>query len=194
MSHERDDAEWLKRGRQRAAVAQVLKKPMTGTEICAAARASNPRIQLRDVWFLMRQFQERNLVVCFNPRLVTGRLCSLTDTGRRSVAKAFGIVLEPTPTEVDWRKYSWVARARIRRLTLLGLAELESKTKDAQTATSIRKHLRNEHPVGLDLVVRALKELLSLGLVRESGVAQKRGCKLYRVTRAGQRIVEQLKR
>jgi len=28
MSHEKDDSQWLKRGKQRAAVARVLRKPM----------------------------------------------------------------------------------------------------------------------------------------------------------------------
>ena len=96
MSLEKDDAKWLKRGRQRAAVARVLRKPMTATEICAAARAFAGHVQLRDVWFLMRQFQERGLVVCVNPRLVTGRLYSLTeDRAKVPLRMAFGIRMVP---------------------------------------------------------------------------------------------------
>ncbi|HEV2354367.1 MAG TPA: hypothetical protein VGR89_08995, partial [Puia sp.] len=78
MLRQRDDTAWLERGSQRAAVARVLRKPMTGTEICAAARAFNSHIQLRDVWHLLRQMKRHALVQCFNPRLVTGRLYLLT--------------------------------------------------------------------------------------------------------------------
>lgn len=194
MSLERNDVPWLKRGTQRAAVAQALRKPMTGTEICSAARAINPLIQLRDVWHLLRQMQARGLVECLNPRLVTGRLYALTERGRDDVHAAFGIVVLQPPAHLDWRKYSWVVRAKIRRLTLMGLGQLEAKTHAPQTATTIRKHLRTEHAVGLNPVIRALKDLLRLGLVQKNGVTDERACTLYRLTRMGHRILEQLLR
>jgi len=62
MSITRNDVPWLQRGTQRAAVAQALREPRTGTEICAATRELSPRIQLRDVWHLLRQMQERCIV------------------------------------------------------------------------------------------------------------------------------------
>ena len=194
MSLERNDVPWLKRGRQRAAVAQALRKPMTGTEICAAARAINPRIRLRDVWHLLKQMQERELVHCFNPRLVTGRLYALTERGRDDVHAAFGIVVASSPSNLDWRKYSWIVRAKIRRLALTALGHLEAKTNAPQTATIIRKHLRAEHAVGLNPVIRALKDLLRLGLVQQAGTTDERACKLYRLTRMGRRILDQLSR
>ena len=194
MSRERDDATWLKRGKQREAVAQTLRKPMTAKEICVASRAFAPRLQLRDVWHLLKQMRERGLATCYNPRLVTGRLFDLTDRGRAAVTVAFGAEIPAESHNVDWRKYSWVVRARVRRLTLLGLAELESKMHEGQTATAIRKHFRAEHSVGLNRVVRAVKDLLQLGLVKVKGLTRNRGCKLYRLTPAGMRIVEQLGR
>jgi Fe2+ or Zn2+ uptake regulation protein len=194
MSHARDDSGWLKRGRQRAAVARVLRKPMTATEICAAARAINPHVQLRDIWFLLRQMQDRNLAVCLNPRLVTGRLFMLSPKGQTAVQEAFATQIAPLPTNIDWRKYSWVIRAKIRRLTLAGLGHLEQKTAQPQTATNLRKHLRPERPVGLNPVIRALKDLARLGLVQCAGTTEKRRCKLYRLAPAGKRILEQLNR
>jgi hypothetical protein len=192
MSHERDDVEWLKRGRQRAAVAQALKKPMTGTEICAAARVFTPRIQLRDVWHLLREMQQRDLVLCLTPRLVTGRLYCLTTKGRSAVQDAFGISAKEPPSNIDWRKYSRVVRAKIRRLTLIALGQLEGKTGEPQTATAVRKRLISEHGVGLKPVVKSLKDLLGLGLVQQAGVTQKRCCTLYALTPAGKRILAQL--
>ncbi len=194
MSLERNDVPWLKRGTQRAAVAQALRKPMTGTEICSAARAINPRIRLRDVWHLLRAMQEREIVSCINPRLVTGRLFALTERGRDEVHAAFGFVVAVSPADIDWRKYSWVVRAKIRRLALTALRHLQAKTNAPQTATAIRKHLRTEHAVGLNPVIRALKDLLSLGLIQQDGVTDERACKLYRLTRMGHRILDQLHR
>ena len=167
---------------------------MTAKEICDDARAQSPRLQLRDVWHLLIEMGERSLVTCHNPRLVTGRLYELTARGRAAVAVAFAMEIPPFQNKVDWRKYAWVVRAKVRRWTLLELAALETKTSESQTATAIRKHLGTEHPVGLNPVVRALKELLRLGLVREAGVTRKRCCKLYQLTPAGKRIVEQLRR
>ena len=192
MSLTRNDVPWLKRGRQRAAVAQALRKPMTGTEICAVARTFNSRIQLRDVWHLLRQMQEREMVYCLNPRLVTGRLYALTERGRDEVHAAFGVVIAVPPAIIDWRKYSWVVRAKIRRLVLAALEELEVKTHAAQTATAIRRHLRTEHAIGLNPVIRAIKELLRLGLVQPAGVTPERACKLYRLTPMGRRILRQI--
>ena len=192
MSLTRNDVPWLKRGRQRAAVAQALRKPMTGTEICAAARAFSPHIQLRDVWHLLRQMQQRGLVYCMNPRLVTGRLFALTESGRDEVHAAFGIVVAVPPANLDWRRYSWVARAKIRRLTLIALAQLEAKNNAPQTATSIRKHLVAKHAVGLSPVLRALRVLLRLGLIQQTGITDERACKLYRLTGMGHRVLEQL--
>ena len=192
MSLDRNDVPWLKRGSQRAAVAQALRKPMTGTEICAVARTINPRIQLRDVWHLLHQMQEREMVHCINPRLVTGRLYALTERGRDEVHAAFGVVIAVPPANIDWRKYSWVVRAKIRRLVLAALEELEVKTHAAQTATAIRKHLRTEYAVGLNPVIRAIKELVRLGLVQPAGVTPERACKLYRLSPMGRRILRQI--
>src|SRR6185436_4065957 len=94
MSLKNDYTKWLRRGCQRAAVAQVLRKPMTPAQICVAARPLNPRIQLRDIWLLMRQFKVRGLAVCPNPKQITGRLYYLSDKGRAAVLSAFGISFE----------------------------------------------------------------------------------------------------
>jgi len=78
---------------------------MTTTEICAAARAFAPRIQLRDVWFVLRQMQQRNLARCLNPRHVTGKLCVLTIRGRRVIHEAFGLNVPAEAKGLDWRRY-----------------------------------------------------------------------------------------
>ena len=194
MSLQNNYTEWLKRGRQRAAVAQVLRKPMTPAEICAAARNINPRIQLRDVWLLMQQFVEHGLVICLGPDNGNGRLYSLSERGRAAVLSAFGIASKAPSKAVVWRKYSWVVRARARKLTLRGLGRLEEKTGAGQTATQIRKGMMNERSVNLNQVIRALRELLEAGLVERSSVGKQQYRKLYCLTSEGGAILNELKR
>ena len=190
MSLANDYKRWLQRGRQRAAIARVLRKPMTATEICAAAGKFTPQIQLRDVWFLMRQFERRGLAVCLNPQQVTGKLYCLTEPGRLATRHAFDIGHPRPPERIDWRKYSWVIRAKIRRLVLCGLGQLEAKAP--QTATEIRKHIRHDYPAGLNPVLRAVRELADKKLITCIGVTPVRACKLYRLTSSGRAIVKQL--
>ena len=44
----------------------------------------------------------------------------------------------------------------------------------------------------LNLVIRAIKDLLKLGLLQTAGVIGKRQWKLYRLTRMGRRVLNQL--
>ena len=194
MSLTNNNSDWLKRGKQRAAVAQALKKPMTASEICAAARELAPCLQLRDVWFLMRQMGARGLAVPLNERSNSGRLYALTDKGRKAVAVAFNLSIPALPRTVDWRLYSWVVRARIRRRVLLGLARMGNQRLEPQTASSIRKFIRSDYPVGLNPVIRAVRELAEKKLITGVGVTRLRGCKLHRLTPTGHAIVQQLQR
>jgi len=194
MSLSNEDSQWLKRGKQRAAVAQALRKPMTASEICAAARELAPRLQLRDVWFLMRQLSERGLAVPLNERSNNGRLYALTDKGRTAVALAFNVSIPELAATVDWRLYSWVARSRIRQRVLLGLARLENLSQEPQTATNIRKFILSSYPVGLNPVLQAVRELAVKELITCVGVTRVRACKLFRVSPLGHAVVHEFQR
>ena len=190
MSRENDYTNWILRGRQRSAVAQVLRKPMTTSEICTAARGKAPRIQLRDVWHVMVEFKERNLVVCLNPRHVIGKLYALTKMGRQVVQQALGIIITPTVTGVDWRRYAQVVRAKARMVVLLELARMP--TSVPTTATAIRKRLRDKHPMGLSPTLRVLKDLERLGLIRSRNTSVKGLPRTYKLTGSGATVVEQI--
>jgi DNA-binding PadR family transcriptional regulator len=192
MSLQNSYSEWLKRGKQRAAVARALRKPMTAVEICDAARSWAPRLQLRDVWFLMRQMAERGLALPLNERSNNGRLYALTDAGRRTVAAAFDVSVSPVSPSLDWRLYSWVVRARIRKRVLLGISQAQQRHPDGLTASSIRKLIRHDYPVGLNPVIRAVRELADKNLITCIGVTRLRSCKLYRLTPAGRLVVQQV--
>ena len=185
---------WLRRGTQRAAVLQALRKPMPASELCRAARRINPHLQLRDLWLLLPQLKERGLVVCLTPRQANGKLYALTPTGRRLVQHTFALAHPTLPHLVNWRDYAWVVRAKTRRMTLDGLARLGEKASQPQTASAVRRFLRTVHPIGLNPVLRSLKELLRRGLVRVAGTTKERPLRLYDLTPAGERIVTQLRR
>lgn len=191
MSLNNSNSHWLRRGRQRAAVARVLRKPMTTLEICETARVWAPRLQLRDVWFLMRQMANKGLVLSLNQRANNGRLYVLTDDGRGAVEEAFGIKLAKAPSGVDWRLYSWVIRARIRRRVLTAFMQMRAKGL-GQTATNVYKHLRGDYPVGLNPVIRAVHELASKNLISCVGATKLRTNKLYQITPAGALLAAQL--
>lgn len=165
---------------------------MTAVEICEAARQWAPRLQLRDVWLIMRQMAERGLALPLNERSNCGRLYALTDAGRRAVRAAFDVSIPPLSESIDWKLYSWVVRARIRKRVLLGMAQMEARSPDSHTATEIRKHVTTDYPVGLNPVLRTVRELADKKLIACVGTTKLRACKLHRLSPTGKAVAEQL--
>lgn len=186
------DVTWIKRGRQKSAVAQALCRPMTPSEIWRAARSQNRHIQLRDVWFILQQGTRRGLMRRLGRREVTGKVYYWTDHGRAVLETAFGITLAPAPVGMVWSKYSLVMRSKMRRLVLLELTQMRLIGGRTKTAAGVRQSLKETHPVSLNSVIRALKELRSSKLVAARTKAKKRGQKSYRLTGSGQRIATML--
>ncbi len=108
------------------------------------------------------------------------------------MAAAFNISIPAVPAGVDWRLYSWVVRARIRRRVLLGLAQMENQRPEPRTASSVRKFINADDAVGLNPVLRAVRELARKKLITCAGVTKLRSCKLYRLTPAGLGVVRQM--
>jgi len=169
------DSNWLKRGNQRAAVAEVLRRPMTPTEIWRAAQAIASHIQLRDVWFILRQMEQRKLVTCFNPKELTAKVYFWTKSRVTFLS------------ERGWHNYAYVIRAKVRRCALLQVFQHAD-----QPASVIRRVVNEHHSVSLNAVIRALQDLLTRRLVRISGEGEKCGQKLYRLTRSGRTIAKYL--
>jgi hypothetical protein len=116
-------------------------------------------------------------------------LYALTDAGRRAVEATFDVSVSPTSPAINWRLYSWVVRARIRKRVLLGMALWEAHSPDGLTASHIRRYIRADYPVGLNPVIRAVRELADKKLVTCIGTTDVRGCKLYRLSPTGRHIV-----
>ncbi len=178
MSRIRDDTHWVRRGRQKAAVARALVRPVTATEILKAARTLAPRLQLRDVWFILKQFRERGLVSCFNPGEVTGKVHGLTSKGKRVLRTAFPDISFHDEQTLDWRLHGWLMRGKLRRLILETLTQAAASL----TATEIRKRINPKHGLSLNTVLRVLVELELQKLLR-SGMQGRR--KTYALARSG---------
>jgi len=148
---------------------------MTPSEIWRSARAIAPRIQLRDVWFILRQMEQRKLVTCFNPKELNGKIYH------------WSAASSPSSPAVNWHRYAHVVRGKNRRMVLLALVQ-----RDRQSASQIRRAVNERHPVSLNSVIRALKDLCSFRLVAVVGEGKKRGQKVYRLTADGRRISELL--
>jgi len=146
---------------------------MTPSEIWRAAQVIAPRIQLRDVWLILRQMEQHHLLTCFNPKELTAKVYFWTDSRVTFLS------------ERDWRNYAYVIRAKIRRYVLLQLAD-----RGDQAASHIRYWVNQRHPVSLNAVIRALRDLHLRKLVRVSGEGEKRRQKVYQLTAAGRRIAE----
>jgi DNA-binding PadR family transcriptional regulator len=184
---------WIRRGVQKKTLAQVLRKPMTGSELLIAMRRENcPRVQLRDLWRLLQKFEQKGLVICLTPGEPTGRVFFLTNRGRRAVKLAFGLSTAPLSPDVDWKKYAQVVRGRVRQSVLTEVGRNWIDTSARKTAAAIRKKLRDKHPMGLGATIRALRELERLKLIRRAGVTARQARPYYALTKTGQFILEQL--
>lgn len=180
---------WLQRGRQKRAVAQVLRKPLTQSELWVLAREKAANIQLRDVWSISRQMIERGLGCWLNPHGTTGKLFFWTDLGRDACSRAFQVSIPPISMNLDWHAYACVKRAKVRQAILLELAQSRLGQRRSQTAAVIRKAVRERQALGLSATLRALNKLVAEGLITYDIVE---GHRAYRPTRAGEQVVRAL--
>jgi len=167
---------------------------MTASQIRQAAHVFAPRLQLRDVWLIMGELQQRNLAYCLNPEHATGKLFFFTSRGRDLVALAFALPISLPGEPVDWRRYALVARAKLRQHVLLEIARVDRRDPFGKSVSRVRENLRNHLPVGHDLVLRKVSELRQLGLIRPSIRFERALRKQYRLTWAGRLIANELRR
>src|SRR5262249_48693477 len=185
---------WLKRGCQRRAVAQAIYKPMTMKQILERACLFAPRIQLRDVWSLLRELERKEFVYCLTPRLLTGKVYFLTGAGRKQADLAFGQSIADPPRGIDWHRFAQVVRAKIRHSVLEAIARERWMSGVGNTASEIRKQLAERRSVALSQVLRVLPELTELQLVRSFMLRDNKRSKRYVLTPMGRKIVRELKR
>lgn len=175
-------SKWVNRGHQRRAVYRALSFPRTGTQILKQASVTAPRITLQDVRRVLRTLRWMGGVRCLNPNEKTGRIY-------------VGSGIDISKIGVDWEHYSAVARGRARSRVLL---EIDQERFDLlprpKTATGIKRALRNDYPMSLNLAIECLQELKRRGLVTIKAQTQRRECNVYELTDKGREIVEVLRR
>jgi hypothetical protein len=181
---------WINRGKQKRAIAQVLTKPLTQSQLCALAQAHAPKLQLRDIWAIVGQWKQLGLIHCLNPDELTGKLHFWTDKGRTAVTRAFNMELQPLPNDFDWRLYAWVARGKLRRFVLLAVGNAIGRPFN-KTAAEIRKAVRDKYPVGLNSTLRTLQELVARNVIEYNLEDNRR---FYRHSPAGETIARELVR
>jgi hypothetical protein len=195
MGEAEEEIKWITAGCHRCAVARTLYKPMTGTQILERIRMLDapPKIQLRDISFILRQMRQMGLTHCLTPDLPSGRVHFLTEKGQSRHNVAFNQTVQPPASQVDWDRYAIVVRAKIRQAVLQELARPRVDGEYGKTASEVRKSLLRQCPASLGSVRRALLALTNLRLARRVP-SDDRGCKRYVLTRMGSRIDRELKR
>ena len=175
-------SEWINRGKQRRAVYRALSYPRTGRQILLHARQIAPRITFQDVRHVLRDLERRGGVRCINPNVQTGRVYVQAEFDLSSI-------------EVDWAVYASVARAKARSIVLLELGlDRFGLLHHPKTATGIKRRLRNEYPMSLNMTIEILQDLVSRGLVSVVDHLRKGDCKVYGLTEAGRGVVKVLNR
>ncbi len=185
---------WVKRGCEKSSLIRILRKPMTPIEICETAAEFSPRILLPDVIHLLREFEIRRLVYCLNPAQKTRKLYVLTELGKAVAFQAVRVSHVEEPEDIDWVKYSFVVRAKDRRIVLEEIGRPTPMDKGGKTVVEIRERLRDKYPIGIYMVHQVVKELLSVGLIESVGTIRKGRTRLYEITEEGMRILDQLKK
>ena len=172
---------WVNKGNQRRAVYDALSLPRTGRQVLQASSRTAARMTLQDVRKIVRRLEDFGRVVCLNPEEQTGRIYQ-----RRDAPSRF--------SEIDWKLYSRIARAKARAqiLTEIGTDRIGLLPK-LNTATGIKRSLRNRYPTSLNMTIDILAYLKEEGLVEIETWTPKRNCKVYRLTETGRKIVQVLK-
>lgn len=74
---------WIIRGKQRRAVLKaMIKSEMIPTEIFKEAKKINPKMSLNTTSDILKEFREKKIVICLNPKEKIGRLYRLTKLGK----------------------------------------------------------------------------------------------------------------
>ena len=185
---------WLDNGSQRRLVATSLYKPMTSLELCRLCREQNPSVQPQDVWALLRDMANKGIAMAVNSRLRKGRLYYLTDMGRSLLLKHFGLKRDPLDTTICWDSYGSIVCAKLRKKILGEIIQPSLLGWTENTATEIKKRLRDSHPASIGRVSRAIRELACDKLIRCCKIKKAYDQKIYEATSMGRRVMEWIKK
>jgi DNA-binding HxlR family transcriptional regulator len=188
----RKDVKWIRRGKQKRLVLQVITHPVTPTEIMKKAQKINPKITFGDTSTLIQRFTRHDILECLTPEQSTGRIYFLTDYGRRLIHLAFNLDIPPKQEAVNWNKISHLKAGKTRQIILNAIYYLKGYYPDGINLTSIRKKLRQIYPMTLSQTFYTVQDLLDDELIKVAGHAKKYNSKLYKLTKEGTQLCEYL--
>ncbi len=163
-----DLQEWLSRGRQRIAIATVFRGVFTGVQLWREAAKFAPKIQLRDVRAILREFEARKLSRCLNPTATCGRLFEPTRAGItafNALAPQSSSVPMQFKSVADLPLASYLLRARVRLAVFREILQEDFGNSGPKTAAEVKRALRGACPLTLNQTSRALHELERAGLI-----------------------------
>jgi len=126
----RKDVKWIRRGKQKGIVLQVISHPMTPTEIMKKAQEINFKITFGDTSTLIQEFKRRGIMECLTPDQPTGRIYILTNYGIRLVRLAFAVEIIPLQETINWNKYSRIKAGKTRQIILNEMYKCVIEHKD----------------------------------------------------------------
>jgi transcription initiation factor IIE alpha subunit len=69
---------WILRGSQRRVIFEVIESGLIPAQIYEKAKQKNPKITRNNVSDILREFRDKELVICINPKETKGRIYKLT--------------------------------------------------------------------------------------------------------------------
>lgn len=188
------EVSWVARGRFRQAIIRALTKPLTATELCERCSVFYPRPRLSNLWLVLREMEQQELVYRLIPGQCAGNLFFLTERGQAVATMMFGTTVQAISAHFDWRTYAKVARAKRRRLILNELSKDVYRDPTQAKGGNIYRNLRHRHPIAFNPVLDTLKELVRLDLVSYEKMRFNGDYKVYQLTHLGKQIVRQLRK
>jgi hypothetical protein len=184
---------WLARGRQRLAVVAVFRGVLTGAQLWREAAKLAPKIQLRDVRAILREFEARGLSRCLNPTATSGRLFEPTPAGIHAFQalspQSSGVPVQFNALE-DLPLASLLLRARVRLAVFRELLRDDFAISRPKSAAEVKRTLRATCPLTLNQTSRAINELQRAGLIEAVDPDEHR--RRFRPTALGLRVAQEL--
>ena len=100
----------------------------------------------------------------------------------------------PEDLAVDYSKYSFVIRASIRKAIVREMDLLERRNPHGIRISRLRKALNERHPIGVNPVSHAVRDLIKAGVLKSLPVNKTRTRHAFRLAYPGRKILSEMNR
>lgn len=179
---------WIENGQRRRVVATTIYKPMTSVELCRACQEKHPSLQPKNVWEILRDMTVKGFAEKLNSKNRKGGVYYLSEFGRDFLKNYYRIERDEADPKVCWDAYGAITTTSFRRLVLGEIVQPSLIQHSENTATLIKRRLREYYPSSIATVSRAIRELESAKLISCCEVKELYSQKVYAPTTQGCRI------